>query len=968
MAQTPPLIDNPTADPPFTQMHPYVRRPRRFPPICRFYNRPGGCRAGESCQFRHILRASGRPSPVPAPEESLANDISSSEGEGDYVEDLVEGDYVMLDDFEMELGAESIEGFDREEIRELEGGIRTLEVANQIRQIDQSACASEALVPNSTTTNSEQQQSKSTPRQDPESPRDLRGERQATPSSGASSEQVKKSERRNGHKQQRLPIARPQARKIQEASKNAQDKDKQTKVSRQVELEQVELRFRSSYKTVKSDDQGAVIELDLPPSDPEFPYELESIQLRISLPADYPTTACSVEVLNEDIPKGFARNVERGFEEHVRKDRQKGIHFSLLQNLNWLDHNLESLLRQPPSSTIRFVKHSPIPSPTPPTTTTPSSSISPPPPTNHADKSNHPQPLNTTSSAGTSPSVASPQTAYTPEELASARSRREQEVRQLQTRFRQTCKVSGSTVSLQITPSDSKLLERDDLGAALLLQIHVPETYPLVPCTISIQNEKLPSWKKENISEAFLKRVQEQPTFSIFQHLNWLDRSLGSLMVLPPPVKTPAQPKAVPTPSPVNASVQTVTGNKANKKIDEETRRILERQELTDESSRYHFYSSDNAPERETHEDEFASSSQSEHDSQSNNEVSDDFGSEDEEEEGNATDQRPSTDGAEPQQKKGTELRLTNIMMQNIALLQCTLLNLVVRCARCKSTNEVSGITPDKASPAVGNVASRKAPSAQASEKSGRWTTCSTCTSLIGVKYLSDFIHQNSISLGLLQLAGCTPFDLLPSTYVPTCSNCNTTSNSAPFKNPSRGQASTITCRECHEKMTLTVDEIRFVRQGSERLMLGEEGEQLLKLKAKKKTKQELGIVMGQPLPNKGTCKHYKKSYRWLRFGGCCNKVYPCDICHDEAEDHTNEFANRMICGFCSREQPYSQKPCASCGNEFARAGTRGFWEGGSGTRDKARMSRNDPRKHKGEFKTTSKKATRVGPVAKKKT
>ena len=33
----------------------------------------------------------------------------------------------------------------------------------------------------------------------------------------------------------------------------------------------------------------------------------------------------------------------------------------------------------------------------------------------------------------------------------------------------------------------------------------------------------------------------------------------------------------------------------------------------------------------------------------------------------------------------------------------------------------------------------------------------------------------------------------------------------------------------------------------------------------KKKIPKEPGIKEGQPLPDTGTCKHYKKSHRWLR-------------------------------------------------------------------------------------------------------
>lgn len=57
---------------------------------------------------------------------------------------------------------------------------------------------------------------------------------------------------------------------------------------------------------------------------------------------------------------------------------------------------------------------------------------------------------------------------------------------------------------------------------------------------------------------------------------------------------------------------------------------------------------------------------------------------------------------------------------------------------------------------------------------------------------------------------------------------------------------------------------------------------------------ENLGIVAGRELPGRGRCSHYKKSYRWFRFS-CCNKVFPCDRCHGESEDHAIEMANRMI-------------------------------------------------------------------------
>ena len=54
-----------------------------------------------------------------------------------------------------------------------------------------------------------------------------------------------------------------------------------------------------------------------------------------------------------------------------------------------------------------------------------------------------------------------------------------------------------------------------------------------------------------------------------------------------------------------------------------------------------------------------------------------------------------------------------------------------------------------------------------------------------------------------------------------------------------------------------------------------------------------------------------------------------------------------MICGKCSKEQPFSNtKPCIGCGFEFKPKKSR-FWEGGKGCRDPALMSRRDGHKFK---------------------
>lgn len=204
---------------------------------------------------------------------------------------------------------------------------------------------------------------------------------------------------------------------------------------------------------------------------------------------------------------------------------------------------------------------------------------------------------------------------------------------------------------------------------------------------------------------------------------------------------------------------------------------------------------------------------------------------------------------------------------------------------------------------------------------------------------LVELVHQGALSVGLLQLAGCTPYDILPSAYIGTCGSCMADMASTVRLSP-HDPPRTLNCFSCHAKMTCGLGDYKFVKigsEGGERLIANEE--QVMKLKKKKKSRED-PLTIGEPLPDQGTCSHYRKSKRWFRFS-CCNKLYPCDICHDGHEDHSYDYAKKHVCGLCSREQTIvSGKPCV-CGHEFEKAPQKqAFWEGGKGVRNKSVMSR----------------------------
>lgn len=235
-----------------------------------------------------------------------------------------------------------------------------------------------------------------------------------------------------------------------------------------------------------------------------------------------------------------------------------------------------------------------------------------------------------------------------------------------------------------------------------------------------------------------------------------------------------------------------------------------------------------------------------------------------------------------PQQvRSGTEIRFPDLRLENVALLRCARMILMVKCNRCTNTVEIENIIPDQA--AVDSASN-------GSEKYQRWLPCPTCSSLIGALFKGNYLHTNSITLGLLQLASCTPFDLLPSTYIATCTNCM--EPHIPIKLTVHDQPKSTVCRNCHSKMSIGIPNSQFVRLGSGTgsKELRADPNAVLQLKKKKQPKQELGLVVGQPLPHQGACEHYRKSRRWFRFS-CCNRIHPCDRCHDDKEDHKAEVS-----------------------------------------------------------------------------
>ncbi|KAM0680825.1 hypothetical protein GINT2_001099 [Glugoides intestinalis] len=225
-----------------------------------------------------------------------------------------------------------------------------------------------------------------------------------------------------------------------------------------------------------------------------------------------------------------------------------------------------------------------------------------------------------------------------------------------------------------------------------------------------------------------------------------------------------------------------------------------------------------------------------------------------------------------------------DISKTGILLLCCQTLNVTVKCLKCQF---ISSITSK--------------------------STCGKCKQEIGLVYVS--VLENG-TLGFLQFKKCEFVCFNPLRYQFSCLDCHKNYESSEI---SLGQTYSKKCNKCFKELRLKINKLSYY------------------------VKKEVKTKEGEELPEKGTCKHYKKSYRWFRFS-CCNSLYPCDICHNAEAGHSAEPAFRMVCGLCSKEQ--SVKQDCECGMTLKKKNTQ-FWEGGKGNRDKLTMNRKDNKKYK---------------------
>lgn len=638
---------------------------------------------------------------------------------------------------------------------------------------------------------------------------------------------------------------------------------------RTYQVEQIRRRYSPKETTLQNGDTSLVFKLV--PSDPDFPFELEFLECDLRIPPQFPKKSPKLVVKNQDIPRGFAINIERGWDDLVTE--RPGA--TLLSLTNALDKALESLLSAQKTETVKLTIYKD---------------------TRHMDGNlaprDEPKPATLAPAQAPAPRRYTREPSFTSEQIAEAKARRAQEVRQLEARMgREPLFHKSSDGIIYTLPMEVK--RRADLPIGLQsvrsVQLIIPLLYPLQALRILLNDVE--SMDAEGVEELFVEKAAEQRQMSLMSHLNYLAANMHLLARQAASRKKMESQDTRPTPFKDAALDVQAKEAEHTSTVDDAKGHV----QVIPRPPEWSMGSGDDGTDD-----------------------SDDYSDEeDDHEDGTPLDhpQAGQSTAATRTPERGIAITFPSLEMHGIELLQITSLNLSLKCSRCKTINEVASLK----------------------DNLEKQTSCKKCASPFAVRFRPEFLHSHSTRAGFLDAGGCTVADLLPSTFAPTCSNCST--QAAQGIQAVRGDRTANICRACHHKFSLSLGpEVKFLpyAPGTVRLPSGP---------ARQKT-EKLGLHAGTPLPDRGACAHYRKSYRWFRFG-CCGRVHPCDKCHDAAEGHENEWAPRMVCGWCSREQRYDPESCGFCGRSVIGSKGRGYWEGGKGTRDKVLMRRGDKRKYK---------------------
>ncbi|KAF8459438.1 hypothetical protein BGX38DRAFT_13557 [Terfezia claveryi] len=560
----------------------------------------------------------------------------------------------------------------------------------------------------------------------------------------------------------------------------------ETRNTRQVQLLQLQQRYQ--FKGDDGSNEATDFTINLTPSDPEFPYAVDALNFVLTVPQEYGAsvsggkadgnvafdeeTRPTIHVLNEDIPVGFKINIQNGFNEIVRNASKAA---TLLDIVDTLDKRLEGFLAAEKASTIKII-------PNVPNKASPNSGIATGIAASTLGPTNVDVFLQHDAYMESHSQKTAPLPAYSQDEIAVAAVKRAQDVRQLEARlgrsdvYRRTEAPDGELI--YTVPLEAR--RKDLLSAPLLTMrsviLRVPKLFNLEPCIITVTGTGITRDVSEPLEKKFIQQVKTNPNWSLMAQLNALAANLHVMA-------TEAMEEEA------EAKKEKRKHEEENEPVQEvEIKAIIDNAEeglLTTakgslglvEDDREHIVVIPRPPEwsyvRAGGESDSDTGDDSDYES-----ISED-------------DEEKREIAVSNLRERGTALSFPGIQMPGVQLLEVLVINVTVKCIKCKTTVDVMQIRPGG---------------------KPRFDRCDKCSAIYSIGFRMEPVHQFSNRAGFFDLAGCTITNILPSNFLPHCASCDTPLPPPGIANLVPGQTLSANCRQCHLKLSLFIPEMKLLR------------------------------------------------------------------------------------------------------------------------------------------------------------
>ncbi len=489
---------------------------------------------------------------------------------------------------------------------------------------------------------------------------------------------------------------------------------------REFQIQQLKRRFSP---IVTAEDGGTTLTFQMAPSDPDFPFEMTGLECVLHVPRTYPKNGRpSLQVTNKEMGRGYQFNVERGFASMAASSPQA----TLLELMNRLDRQLESLLTEPKAETLKIVPNIAA-----------SGSI-------HRPENAGRQPHDVSATVTKHVPAANPQVpSYTWEQTRAAEARRAAESRQLETRLGRSPMFSksadGLVYTLPIDPGKPGELPVP-LQAVKLVRLHVPIRYPLEPCRVELVG--VPQEAARNTEKGFKRRAKVNPETTLLGHINYLVQHMHTLaaVAIEDPVSTE-----------LHLPIDRLTVNDAKQASHPATA------PLGDQWDRSHIKVIPRPPEwSANHDDEEGDSDDSDAE-----DSTDDFTDEVEHDEAIG----PNPEGNVTRPERGILISFPFLELHSIELLELLALSITVKCERCKDTMDIKNLrdTVKIGASGVRSESCKKCANTMSIGMSGGINhRFSTTQAYSEPGFRRELMHVNSVRAGYLDLDGCTVLDMLP--------------------------------------------------------------------------------------------------------------------------------------------------------------------------------------------------------------